>query len=473
MTEPLAQPVPGAVLHGGRYRIERPLGEGSQGETFAAIDARDGARVAIKRFQVRGAKSWKDVELAEREAQVLSSLDHPSIPRYRDHFEEKGALFLVTDFIDGESLAQLRKRGTHFDEAAVVRFLRDASGTLGYLHGRAPPVIHRDIKPGNVIRRPDGSFALIDFGSVRDRMKPEGGSTVVGTFGYMAPEQFQGRAMPCSDVYALGATALSLLTGREPEAMPHKGLGIDVRAATAGMNLRPALVDALASMLDPDPDVRSSAVAPLLARLDAPVQPPQPAPAVASPAAWSTADTANLPRAARRAIARAERVANRTARRLQRHAESAEERRAEFDRGMEKMRRDLSGLEGFARAIAFFALTVALVAVTIALRAVVPTILRVLSLIFGKPLRDAADKVSEAGAQTAEAFRKTLDSFGVHAGPSTAPPDTTAGQPPPVRIDASGPRDEVRVEVEPPARGAEIEAPRAIESRGDTRRRGA
>jgi len=125
-----------------------------------------------------------------------------------------GELFLVTEKIEGESLAALRKRGVTFGEAEVLRLLRDAADTLGYLHGRAPPIVHRDLKPGNVIRRPDGSFAFIDFGAVRDRMKPEGGSTVVGTFGYMAPEQFQGRAMPASDVYAMGATALSLLTGQ-------------------------------------------------------------------------------------------------------------------------------------------------------------------------------------------------------------------------------------------------------------------
>src|SRR6185312_10957150 len=132
---------------------------------------------------------------------------------------------------EGATLASLRRRGVTFGEAEIVRLLRDAADVLRYLHGRAPPIVHRDIKPGNVIWRLDGSFAFIDFGAVRDRMKPEGGSTVVGTFGYMAPEQFQGRALPASDVYAVGATALSVLTGREPEDLPHKGLRIDVPAA--------------------------------------------------------------------------------------------------------------------------------------------------------------------------------------------------------------------------------------------------
>jgi hypothetical protein len=104
----------------------------------------------------------------------------------------------------------------------------------------------------------------VDFGSVRDSLKPEGGSTVVGTFGYMAPEQFQGRALPQSDVYSLGATALAMLTGRDPEDLPHRGLAIDV-AAILGHD-RP-LADVLARMLDPDPDRRPQRVRPLVAGL--------------------------------------------------------------------------------------------------------------------------------------------------------------------------------------------------------------
>jgi hypothetical protein len=243
----------------GRYVIVGVLGSGSQGETLDAVDKREGRPVAIKRFTLRGAKSWKDVELAEREAAVLASLHHSGLPRYVEHFEEDGALYLVMEKIEGETLYSRRKRGASLDQAQVVRFLRDAGTCLQYLHSQAPPVVHRDIKPGNVILRPDGSYCLVDFGSVRDRLKPEGGSTVVGTFGYMAPEQFQGRAAPGSDVYAVGATALSLLTGCEPEDLPHKGLAVDVEAALRGQVDR-RLAAALRSMLEPDPDRRASSV---------------------------------------------------------------------------------------------------------------------------------------------------------------------------------------------------------------------
>jgi hypothetical protein len=249
----------GETVADGRYVIMGSLGAGSQGETLEAVDKREGRAVAIKRFTIRGAKSWKDVELAEREASVLSSLSHSGLPRYIDHFEENGALYLVMEKIEGETLQTRRKRGAGLDQAQVTRFLRDAGACLRYLHSQAPPVVHRDIKPGNVILRPDGSYCLVDFGSVRDRLKPEGGSTVVGTFGFMAPEQFQGRAGPSSDVYAVGATALSLLAGREPEDLPHRGLGVDVDSALRGQVDR-RLVSALRSMLEPDPDKRAPSV---------------------------------------------------------------------------------------------------------------------------------------------------------------------------------------------------------------------
>jgi tRNA A-37 threonylcarbamoyl transferase component Bud32 len=252
------------TFRSGRYRVVGTLGEGAQAETLEAVDSESGRHVALKRFLVRGAKSWKDVELAEREARVLAQLTHPKLPRYLDAFEEDGALFLVMEKVEGESLAALRKRGATLDRNEVLRLLNELGEIFEYLHARAPAIIHRDVKPGNVIRKPDGSFALVDFGSVRDSLKPEGGSTVVGTFGYMAPEQFQGRALPQSDVYSLGATALAVLTGRDPEDLPHRGLAIDV-AAVLGHD-RP-LADVLTRMLDPDPDRRPQRVRPLVAGL--------------------------------------------------------------------------------------------------------------------------------------------------------------------------------------------------------------
>ncbi|MDI1447862.1 serine/threonine-protein kinase [Polyangium sp. 6x1] len=374
-------------LRQGRYAVVRLLGEGGQGATFEAVDKKEGQPVAIKRFRVRGAKSWKEVELAEREARVLASLSHPGLPRYVEHFEEGGELFLVTQKIEGESLAAMQKRGATLGEADVLRFLRDTSAMLDYLHGRAPPVVHRDIKPSNVLRRPDGSFALIDFGAVRDKMKPEGGSTVVGTFGFMAPEQFQGRAMPASDVYAIGATAVSMLTGRQPEDLPHKGLAIDVEAAL-GRSARPALVAALVAMLEPDPDKRAHRLAPLLEKLgEAPSKKPD------KPAAKHET----------KAERKAERKAEKEERRAERRAERWERRQERWEERQERWAREYEThagsdvIPGPIAGFILFGLTVAQLAVFVGVRVVAPFVLQMLSLFFGKVLRETAGKVNEAG----------------------------------------------------------------------------
>lgn len=251
---------PGSRLGNGRYVVRGVLGEGAQGTTYDAFDEQAGRAVAIKRFDVRGARSWKDVELAEREARVLATIDHPLVPRYFEHFEEADALFLVMEKIEGQTLEAIRRRGGTVPEEEVRRFLTCADRALSYLHGRSSPIVHRDVKPRNVVRRDDGSFVFVDFGTVSEQMARRGASTVVGTIGYMAPEQLQGRAMPASDVYAVGATALAALTGTDPESLPHRGLKIDVRAALAGRASEP-MIEALERMVEPDPDRRASSVA--------------------------------------------------------------------------------------------------------------------------------------------------------------------------------------------------------------------
>lgn len=386
-------------LRDGRYVLVRPLGEGAQGETFEARDEKDGRQVAIKRFSVRGASSWKDVELAEREARVLASLHHPKLPAYLDRFEEDGALYLVMELIEGESLASMRKRGASLGEADVVRLLRDASEVLDYLHGRAPPVIHRDLKPGNVIRRPDGSFAFVDFGAVRDKLRPDGGSTVVGTFGYMAPEQFQGRAQPASDVYAIGATALAMLTGEEPERLPHEGLAIDVERALRGA-ARPALARVLARMLEPDPDVRPSRIAPLLDEPRRHDAPPRRHRKQREP--WEAWEPWRESEAWREAWSRvAERNAHEAERARHRAERRAERARARADRWKE---RHGPFVPWPLAAVLTLGLTVAIVSVTLALQFVVPTVLQFLSLFFGRGLREAARQTSDAGRRAGNAL---------------------------------------------------------------------
>jgi hypothetical protein len=274
---------PGTRLHDERYTVQGVLGEGAQGVTLEAMDAQTGRLVAIKRFDVRGARGWKDVELAERETRVLATLDHPLVPRYIEHFEGEagGALYLVMEKVEGETLEAMRKRQGPLPEAEVRRFLACADRALSYLHGRASPVVHRDVKPRNVVHRPDGSYVFVDFGAVSELLMRRGGSTIVGTAGYMAPEQFQGRALPSTDVYAVGATALAALTGVEPETLPHKGLRIDVRAALVG-RASPELITTLERMLEPDPDFRPATIAAALDGMNTSLLPAaSPAPAIA------------------------------------------------------------------------------------------------------------------------------------------------------------------------------------------------
>ncbi|WP_394826425.1 serine/threonine protein kinase [Pendulispora albinea] len=429
-------------LRDGRYAIVRMLGEGGQAASLEAVDKREGKLVVLKRFRLQGAKSWKEVELAEREASVLSSLDHPRLPRYVEHFEEGGAFYLVTEKIEGESLAELRRRGVPMDEAFALQLLRDTAEVLAYLHGRTPPIVHRDIKPGNVIRRPDGSFALIDFGAVLHRLKPGGGSTVVGTFGYMAPEQFQGRAMPVSDVYAVAATALSVLTGREPEDLPHRGLGIDVERALSGLRIGGPLRRALASMLEPDPDRRAKRIFPVAAEGPKSDKKRQERGAQGKKDDWSGPwddwkEWARIEKQAKKerwdalrklqawqvweanrrraALSRKERKREEHIRRRLEHSVQRAEwqarawqmRSAQLE--ARRARGHHHGLPFPVQALFLVGLTIAQVAVTLALRLVVPVVLLLLSLLFGDALRRAARAVRASGKHAVFALARAKD----------------------------------------------------------------
>lgn len=392
--------VPTATLRAGRYVITGVLGAGSQGETLDAVDKKEGRAVAIKRFQVRGARSWKDVELAEREARVLATLAHPNLPVYVEHFEEAGALYLVMEKIEGETLASLRQRQALLSTEDVVRFLTDTASILGYLHSRVPPIIHRDIKPGNVIRRTDGSFALVDFGSVRDRLKPEGGSTVVGTFGYMAPEQFQGRALAGSDVYAVGATLLSLLTGREPEDLPHRGLAVDVPAALGGA-VEPWLVRALSTMLEPDPDKRATRV-------------PGPGRSRRSPANPPAAGAFRQEREQRRRAHEEGRNFREDLKQQVRDEARRVRREARRYRASRHQTWHAPRRHGFGPAtplvisVVFLALTIARLATFGLFQVFLPSLLFTLSLFAGPSLRRAAFRCREVGVEGEQGLKRAM-----------------------------------------------------------------
>jgi len=222
-----------------KYRIFSPLGEGAFATTYEAEDIVSCQRVAIKVLSLRQTQDWKILELFEREAKVLRQISHPSIPKYIDYFQletnSDRRFYLVQELISGQSLSELMKTGWHPGEEEVKKIAIEILKILQYLHQMTPPILHRDIKPQNIIRRADGQVFLVDFGAVQDvyRNTLTRGGTFVGTLGYMPREQFRGDVKPASDLYALGATLLFLLTSRSPIELPQRRMKIDFRSSVS------------------------------------------------------------------------------------------------------------------------------------------------------------------------------------------------------------------------------------------------
>ena len=216
-----------------RYRILRELGHGSFGRTYLAEDInRYNEQCVLKEFapQVLSVSDLRKAqELFEREAGMLYKLQHPQIPRFREliwvNLGIKDSLFLVQDYIAGQTYWDLLKSGKRFTEAEVIKLLLQILPVLEYIHSQN--ILHRDISPDNLIERSADKLPfLIDFGCVKqmaaNALSQSTGlpGTIVGKNGYAPEEQMaQGRVSPGSDLYALGVTALVLLTGAEPQEL--------------------------------------------------------------------------------------------------------------------------------------------------------------------------------------------------------------------------------------------------------------
>ena len=205
-----------------KYHPIRIIGEGANGVTWLANTVTK-EKVAIKALHLAAAENWKSLALFEREAKVLSSLQVEGIPRfYESHIDETGECLLVQQYIQAPSLLEIIKEKGKFSEKDTLHIIEKVAEILRVLHqDYAPPIIHRDIKPSNILYSSDVLTGephvwLIDFGAVASPKKSGGGSTIAGTSGYMAPEQLLGKCSIASDYYALGATALQMLTGVEP-----------------------------------------------------------------------------------------------------------------------------------------------------------------------------------------------------------------------------------------------------------------
>ena len=224
---------PGQLLNN-RYQLEKKLGQNSNRQTWLAISLISQKQVILKLLTLSPQVQWEEHKLFEREGEVLKNLNHPRIPKYQDYFildNLPGSKFpwfiLVQSYIDGVSLQELINQGQRLSQVEEIAI--EILNTLDYLHSLEPPVLHRDIKPSNIILRKDKQVYLVDFGAVQDKAVAEGATfTVVGTYGYVPMEQFAGRTEKASDLYALGATLIHLITGTNPADLPHKNSRLDV-----------------------------------------------------------------------------------------------------------------------------------------------------------------------------------------------------------------------------------------------------
>ena len=260
------------------YHLIKVLGKGASGVTYLAEDKRTQQQVlkdtaphiAIKCLSFRNLQSWQQIELFEKEVAVLQQLNHPQIPRYLDYFEintkRDRAFCLVQQLAPGKSLAEWVKSGWRATEAEIKDIAIQLLSILSYLYLQQPPIVHRDIKPENIIRDSEGKIYLVDFGAVRQAYftTMTGGNTVAGTFGYIAPEQFYGKAIPQSDLYSLGATILYLLTHTCPTEFTTDGLKIKFQDK---VNISDRLYNWLEKMLEPEAEQRFSSADNALAAL--------------------------------------------------------------------------------------------------------------------------------------------------------------------------------------------------------------
>jgi serine/threonine protein kinase len=246
-----------------RYQIQEQLGKRAGQQTLLARDLTTGELVVVKLLSFGNDFEWEHLKLFEREAETLKALSHPAIPRYLDYLQidlPTGKGFaLVQTYVEGKSLEEHLKAGRKFTEASVKQLAKALLKILIYLHGLKPSVIHRDIKPSNILLTNRsgnrvGNVYLVDFGSVQTLAATEGGTiTVVGTYGYMPPEQFGGRTVPASDLYSLGATLIYLVTGTHPADLPQKDGQIVFEQAA---NISPGFAYWLRGMVEPSLDRR-------------------------------------------------------------------------------------------------------------------------------------------------------------------------------------------------------------------------
>ena len=252
-----------------RYVIVRLLGKGGMGAVYLALDSRlDDMPVAIKEMSTAALEPdelEKAVASFKQEALMLVNLRHHALPRVTDFFStDDGRWFLTMDYIEGETIEKVARRRGPIPASEVTDWARQLCDVLGYLHGQAPPVIFRDLKPSNIILTPDNRIKLVDFGIAR-HFKPDVSSDTVSfaSIGFAPPEQLgRGQSDQRSDIYALGATMHYLLTGIDPASDPFKFVPPD-----QVVGISPELSKLIMQMLEHEPGDRPGDIGEVAGRL--------------------------------------------------------------------------------------------------------------------------------------------------------------------------------------------------------------
>jgi eukaryotic-like serine/threonine-protein kinase len=215
----------GSVIDG-KYEILKLIGRGGMSKVYLAMDKRLNKQWAVKEIEkkARDKNNQVIIQSAIAEANLIKKLDHPSLPRIVDIIDDVNVIYVIMDYIEGEPLSKILDQYGAQPQDLVIEWAKQLCEVLDYLHTRTPPIIYRDMKPANVMLKPDGHLKLIDFGIAREYKEENLTDTVsLGTKGYAAPEQFgKNQTDARTDIYCLGVTLHHLLTGQNPNEPPYE-----------------------------------------------------------------------------------------------------------------------------------------------------------------------------------------------------------------------------------------------------------
>lgn len=209
------------LIIGEKYEILTKIGEGGMSVVYLARDTHLNKQWAVKEIRKKGREKEDDVVVNSLrvEADMMKKLDHPALPRIVDIIENNVTIYVVMDYVEGLSLDKILAEYGAQSEEMVIEWGKQICDALIYLHGQNPPIIYRDMKPANVMLKPEGNIKIIDFGIAREYKEQRlADTTLLGTKGYAPPEQYSGQTDARSDIYALGMTLHHLLTGIDPRA---------------------------------------------------------------------------------------------------------------------------------------------------------------------------------------------------------------------------------------------------------------